>query len=124
MVRQTGAPVYDSAGIMLRGTIVRILLLPGKVAEAKLSLKHLHDAYGDDVTVSLMSQYTPMPGMKSPLDRPVTRDEYRELLDYADRLGVTRGFTQQHGTAKESFIPAFDGTGVTEERRKIDTYPY
>ena len=112
MVRQTGAPILDGEGIMKRGTIVRLLLLPGHVAEAKLSLKYLHDTYGDNIYVSLMSQYTPMQGMKSPLDRAVTREEYRDLCGYAERLGVTLGFTQEHGTASESFIPAFDGTGV------------
>ena len=112
MVRQTGAPVLDGEGIMKRGTIVRLLLLPGRVAEAKLSLKYLYETYGDNIYVSLMSQYTPMPGMKSPLDRAVTRSEYRDLLEYAERLGVKNGFTQQHGTASESFIPPFDLTGV------------
>jgi len=112
MARQTGAPALDGEGIMRRGTIVRVLLLPGHVAEAKLAVKHLLDTYVDSVYVSLMSQYTPMQGMTPPLDRPVTHDEYRDLCDYAERVGVTLGFTQEHGTASESFIPAFDGEGV------------
>ena len=108
MVRQVGSPVFDSDGIMKRGVIVRILLLPGHVAEAKLSLKYLLDTYGDSIYISLMNQYTPMEGMHSPLDRPVTREEYRQLLDYAERLGLKNGFTQEFGTAKESFIPPFE----------------
>ncbi len=106
-VRQTGAPIIEE-GIMKRGVIVRILLLPGHVAEAKLSLKYLRDEYGDGIYISLMNQYTPMSGMKPPLDRRVTHDEYRDLTDYAERLGVKHGFTQEFGTAKESFIPPFD----------------
>lgn len=108
MVRQVGEPVFDEKGIMQRGVIVRILLLPGHVAEAKLSLKYLLDTYGDSVYISLMNQYTPMPGMKPPLNRPVTREEYGQLLDYAERLGLKNGFTQEFGTAKESFIPPFE----------------
>ena len=112
MVRQVGEPSFDSQGIMTRGVIVRILLLPGHVAEAKLSLKYLMDTYGDKIYVSLMNQYTPMQGMRPPLDRKVTRDEYYQLTDYAERLGLVNGFTQEFGTAEESFIPPFDNTGV------------
>ena len=112
MYRQVGESVFDEQGIMLRGMIVRILLLPGHVAEAKLSLKYLYDTYGDGIYISLMNQYTPMPDMKPPLDRCVSRDEYRQLLDYAERIGLKNGFTQDFGTAKESFIPPFDNTGI------------
>ena len=112
MVRQVGEPVFDDDGIMKKGVIVRILLLPGHVAEAKLSLKYLVDTYGDGLYISLMNQYTPMTDMKSPLDRKVTREEYRQLTDYAEKLGLKNGFTQEFGTASESFIPPFDGSGV------------
>lgn len=97
---------------MTRGVIVRILLLPGHVAEAKLSLKYLVDTYGDNIFVSLMNQYTPMSGMESPLNRTVSHEEYFQLVDYAERIGLKNGFTQDFGTARESFIPPFDCTGV------------
>lgn len=111
MVRQCPLPEIKN-GIMKRGVIVRILLLPGHVAEAKLSLKYLFDTYGDGIYISLMSQYTPMKNSKPPLDRRVTRAEYCDLVDYAERLGVKNGFTQEFGVAEESFIPPFDNTGV------------
>ena len=112
MYRQVGRAKMDGEGIMMRGVIVRILLLPGHVAEAKLSLKYLMDTYGDSIYISLMNQYTPMPDMPSPLNRRVTRDEYEQLLDYAEKLGLKNGFTQEFGTASESFIPPFDNTGI------------
>ena len=112
MYRQVGEPEFNEEGIMTRGVIVRILLLPGRVAEAKLSLKYLLDTYGDSIYVSLMNQYTPMPGVRPPLNRSVTRDEYRRLTEYAEKLGLKNGFTQEFGTAKESFIPPFDGEGL------------
>lgn len=112
MFRQVGEPRINDDGIMTRGVIVRILLLPGHVAEAKLCLKYLYDTYGDRIYISLMNQYTPMPDMKAPLDRRVTREEYRQLVDYAEKLGLTNGFTQQFGTVSESFIPPFDNTGI------------
>ena len=112
MFRQVGEPCFDEQGIMVRGIIVRILLLPGHVAEAKLSLKYLLDTYGDKIYISLMNQYTPMPNMKPPLNRRVTHEEYRQLTDYAEKLGLKNGFIQDFGTASESFIPPFDGSGI------------
>ena len=112
MHKQRGAPKFDEKGIMTSGVVVRILLLPGHLAEAKLSLKYLLDTYGDGIYISLMNQYTPMPDMPSPLNRKVTHAEYEELLSYAEKLGLKNGFFQDFGTAEESFIPAFDGTGI------------
>lgn len=112
MVRQVGDLQFNEEGIMTKGVIVRILLLPGRVAESQLSLKYLLDTYGDGIYVSLMNQYTPMQGMRPPLNRPVTRDEYRRLTEYAEKIGLKNGFTQEFGTAKESFIPSFDGEGL------------
>ena len=112
MYKQVGKCIFDDYGIMKRGMIARILLLPGHVADAKLSLKHLVETYGDNIYVSLMNQYTPMDGMQSPLNRTVTREEYRDLLLYAEKLGLKNGFTQEFGTAKESFIPPFDESGL------------
>jgi len=111
MVRQKPTPVIEN-GIMLSGVIVRILLLPGHLAEAKLAVKYLHETYGDKIYLSLMSQYTPMPNMPRPLNRTVTREEYRELLDYAVSKGVEQAFIQEDGAASEAFIPSFDLAGV------------
>lgn len=112
MFKQTGRAVISSEGMMTRGVIVRILLLPAHVAEAKLSLKYLYDTYGDKIYVSLMSQYTPISGMTSPLDRRVTREEYRQLTDYAERLGMKNCFVQELSAASEDYIPDFDLSGV------------
>ena len=111
MVRQRPTPIIED-GIMKSGVIVRILLLPSHLAEAKLAVKYLYSTYGDNIYVSLMNQYTPMPNMAKPLNRKVTSEEYDELVDYAARLGITNCFIQEGGTAEESFIPDFDNTGV------------
>lgn len=108
MVKMAGNPVFDEAGVMQKGVIVRILLLPGHVAEAKLNLKYLYETYGDKIYVSLMSQYTPSPDMPAPLNRRVTVAEYDELVSYAERLGVKNAFIQEREAASESYIPDFD----------------
>jgi len=112
MVRQTGEVKLGDDGMIKSGTVVRILLLPEHVAEAKLILKYLFDTYGNTIYISLMNQYTPMEGLKKPLDRRVTRKEYREFIDYALKLGVKNAFTQEEGTSETSFIPDFDNTGI------------
>ncbi len=107
MVRQQPTPVIEQ-GLMKRGVIVRILLLPSRLAEAKLIVKELYSNYGDSIYISLMNQYTPPKNMPRPFDRPVTKSEYNELLDYALKLGVKNCFIQEGGTVSESFIPPFD----------------
>lgn len=112
MVKMTGDAVFDGQGIMKSGVIVRILLLPSHLAEAKLNLKYLYERYGDSIYISLMSQYTPSPSLPPPLNRRVTNAEYRELISYAEALGVKNAFVQERASAEESFIPPFDNTGV------------
>ncbi|MFR8354214.1 MAG: radical SAM protein, partial [Blautia obeum] len=89
-------------------------LLPGHVKDAKNVLKYLYETYGDRIYISMMNQYTPMPAMKDDpqLSRKVTDREYERLIDYAISLGLKNGFMQEGETAKESFIPEFDGEGV------------
>ena len=103
-----------SRGMMKKGVIVRHLLLPGHVRNSKKVLEYLYGTYGDQIYISLMNQYTPMPAMKDDpqLSRKVTDREYDRLLDHAISFGVTNCFIQEGETAKESFIPEFNGEGV------------
>lgn len=114
MVRQTGRTVFDENGLMKKGVIVRHLLLPGAVKNAKAVVKYVYETYGDTVWLSLMSQYTPLPQVEniSPLNRKTTKREYERLLDYTFSLGVTNAFLQEGPVAEESFIPEFDGRGI------------
>ncbi len=112
MVRQTGVPCYDPKGILTRGTVIRLLLLPGGVVDAKLRLKQMYDAHGEQVIYSLMSQYTPMPGVPNPLNRPVSEREYRSFVSYGESLGIQNAFVQTGEAVGESFIPHFGGEGV------------
>ncbi len=117
MVRQCPEPQFDEAGRMQKGVIVRHLLLPGHVREAKRIVRYLYETYGDQIYISMMNQYTPMGAVADDplLGRRVTKREYERLLDFASELGVTQGFYQEGKTAMESFIPPFDAQGV--ERR-------
>ena len=108
MVEIAGEPIFTEDGLMKRGVIVRILLLPSHLAEAKLNVKYLYETFGDKIYISLMSQYTPMSDMPKPLDRRVTVAEYDELVRYAIKIGVKNAFIQERKSASESFIPPFD----------------
>ena len=114
MVRQQPDVVIDDAtGLIQKGVIVRQLLLPGHVNDAKAVLKYLYDTYHDHAYISMMSQFTPIALKDYPeINRTVTRREYERLVDYALEIGITNAFIQEGDVAKDSFIPAFDCEGV------------
>jgi len=115
MYQQVGMPTFDSAtGLMKRGMIVRHLILPGQTKDSKKILRYLHEAYGDNIYISIMNQYTPLPHVAHipELNRQVTTEEYDRVIRFALRLGIENAFIQEGETAQESFIPPFDLEGV------------
>ena len=114
MVRQQPQPVFDERGLMKKGVIVRHLMLPGGIKDSKAVVKYLYETYGNQIYVSLMNQYTPLPHVADypEIDRKLKKFEYDRLVDYAISLGVENGFIQEGETAEESFIPAFTNEGV------------
>lgn len=130
MVEQIGSPVFDEVDGMprlLRGVVVRHLMLPGAYGNSEAVVRLIHGRYGSRVLLSLMNQYTPVLADAAhagdsravrvlercpELASRVSNEEYERLLDYADSLGAEDYFWQEGGAAAESFIPAFDCTGV------------
>jgi putative pyruvate formate lyase activating enzyme len=114
MARQAGPPLVGDDGLMRRGVIIRHLLLPGSLADSKRIVHYIRRTFGDGVYVSLMSQYTPVykAAGDPEINRTVDPSEYSALVDYAGSLGVSNGFVQEGGAARESFIPEFDLRGV------------
>ena len=114
MVRQAGECRFDKEGYIQKGVIVRHLILPGHTRDSMEILSYLHKTYGEHIYISVMNQYTPLPQVKDlePLNRKVTRREYRRVLDFALELGIEQGYFQEGETAKESFIPLFDYEGL------------
>ena len=106
MVRQAG-PVQWNGEKVTRGVIIRHLILPGQVENSLKVLDWIGDTFAPgEVLVSLMRQYTPMPGLKSPFDRPITEDEYDAVLSWMF-LNDIHGFTQESSAATTAFIPDF-----------------
>ena len=108
MVRQCPTPIFDNGGLLKSGVLVRVLVLPGAVANAKLTLRYLHDTYGNQILYSIMRQYTPRAGLASPLCRRVTEAEYDEVLSYALRIGITDAYTQSAESATDAYTPPFE----------------
>lgn len=106
MVRQTGSPVWEGDKLR-KGTIIRHLILPGCVENSLKVLDWIGETFAPgEVLVSLMRQYTPMPGMKAPLDRTVTEEEYQAVLSWM-YLNDLEGFVQEASSAGRGFIPDF-----------------
>ena len=114
MVRQVGTAEFNNKDMLVKGVVVRHLVLPGYVEDSKRVIKYLYETYGNDIYISILSQFTPLEGLENypEINRKLTEEEYDEVVDYAIDLGVENGFIQEGDVAKESFIPDFDGQGV------------
>lgn len=126
MVEAVGAPAFDSyhgQWRMVRGVLIRHLLLPGHEDESFEALRLLYGRFGDGVLYSLMNQYTPvicrraaegrgnaaeMLARYPELGRAADEGAYQRLLDFADSLGMYDYFWQEGQAADESFIPEFE----------------
>lgn len=106
--------------LMKKGVIVRHLVMPGCVEDSKRVISYLLKTYGNQIFISIMNQYTPLPQCREypELSRRVTEAEYDAVVDYAIGLGIENGFIQEGDVAEESFIPEFDGEGIV--RKDVD----
>ena len=114
MVRQTGPYQLDENGILTRGVILRHLLLPGGLNQAKEVMDWVAETFPPHtILFSLMSQYTPWGKAADypPLDRRLRKSEIRAAEAYFTNLGLD-GFTQGVEAAQADYIPTFDLTGV------------
>ena len=108
MCRQTGPNQVSEDGILLRGVLIRHLILPGLTAESMKLLTWIRDELPPGTPVSLMRQYVPCNGVSVPgLNRRVTEKEYRRVRDHMLALNLP-GFLQEPDSADRDFIPGFN----------------
>ena len=109
MVKQVGEPIFNEQGILQRGVIVRHLCIPGLKDDSKKVLNYLYTTYHNQIYISIMNQYTPVRTFKrfSNLNRPLSENDYEEIIDYALDIGITQAYQQEAKTQLESFIPEF-----------------
>ena len=114
--RAQGGRILDDRGMMKKGIIVRHLVLPGQVENSLGVLDRIYELSGPDgVDVSIMNQYTPNKQVRAKGGRmagPVFDSEYDKVMNYAEDLAFSHIWWQDGQTVSESFIPAFDSTGV------------
>ncbi len=113
MLRQTGPVRIDDDGIIISGTIVRHLILPGRVEESKKILSWIKNEL-PGAWVSVMAQYMPMGDVNGvdELGRRLMEDEYDEVCDHMYDIGLEDGFLQEMESSDSKYIPIWDLTGV------------
>ena len=105
-----GRPIFDG-GQMIRGVVVRVLVLPRRVIEAKMIISYLAERYGKDVIISIMGQYTPIRGdLPDGLSEKLTEREYASVVDFASGKNIT-AYMQEAEAADEGFIPDWSVPG-------------
>lgn len=109
MLRQVGPIQLGKDGLLKKGVIVRVLVLPGQTHDAKEIINYLYKTYQDDIYISIMNQYTPMDSCPyKELNRKISEEEYENVINYALTIGVKNAFIQEGEAASESFIPNFN----------------
>ena len=114
MVRQTGPYELDEDGILQKGVIIRHLILPGRLEQAKAVMDWVAETFPPHtVLFSLMSQYTPWGRAAEypELNRRLRKSEIRAAAAYMANLGLD-GFSQEESAARAEYIPNFDLTGL------------
>lgn len=115
MFRQRGAYKLDGDGMLLSGVLIRHLILPEQDINSMEVIDRISDAFPEgSVLFSLMSQYTPMPGLEKfpELQKRVDGKSAEHLYKYMLRCGLTDGYWQDASSATEEMIPDFDYTGI------------
>ena len=115
MVRQRGPYLLDGDGLLQSGVLIRHLILPGHVSESMDVIDYVADTFPPGtVLFSLMSQYTPMPGLEKfpELRRTVSAEENANLIHYLHTRHLQDGFWQDVSSVGEESIPLFDGSGL------------
>ncbi|NLJ30508.1 MAG: radical SAM protein [Clostridiales bacterium] len=113
MVRQTGPAQYDKEGLMVRGTLVRHLILPGNTRNSIAVLDRLRRILPEGVPVSLMAQYVPCGRAADfpEINRKITVREYEKVQDHLFSLKLD-GYVQERKAASRNYVPPFNLEGV------------
>ncbi len=119
MVRQTGPYLLDQDGLLRRGVLIRHLILPGRVKQAKAVMDWIAQTFPPHtVLVSLMSQYVPLGRAADfpEINRPLRASEHRAAANYFAALGL-EGYTQDLSAAEAGFVPSFQLEGVLPSKK-------
>ncbi|MFA5188404.1 MAG: radical SAM protein [Patescibacteria group bacterium] len=109
MVTQVGMPEINNNGLIKKGVLIRHLVLPEQINDSMNILKSIKENFGNQVWVSLMSQY--YPAFKSvnypEINRTLSQDEYNEIRNYYESLNFAGGYFQELDSADNEYTPNF-----------------
>lgn len=111
MYNQVGSPQFDKNGRMIKGLIIRHLVLPNNIENSKQILKWLKDNISKDVYISIMTQYFPTyHAMNYPeINRKITKEEYQEIEDYVYEINIENGYMQDYSEEnEEQYVPTWN----------------
>lgn len=117
MINQVGKPVFDNNNLLVKGVVIRHLMMPGLLFDSKKIIDEIYSDFGDEVFISLMNQYIPMhKACNFPeINKTLNPKHYDSLINYALDLGVKNAFIQDEGTNVTDYIPEFNLKGVLRE---------
>ncbi|MBE6863623.1 MAG: radical SAM protein [Ruminococcus flavefaciens] len=115
MIEQVGKLTFNDEGGLLKGTVIRHLVLPSHRHDSMNIIDWIaENTPSDSRLVSIMNQYTPFSFISDDypeLKRRVTKMEYNSVADHAAALGI-EGYTQEKRSASEEYVPDFDFSGL------------
>ncbi len=114
MYSQVGPNKFDEKGRMIKGLIIRHLMLPTLLFDSKKVIDTIYNLFGDNVYISIMNQYTPMFNAfdYKELSKPLNPKLYDSLINYAAEIGVKNAFIQESGSNTTDFVPSFNLEGI------------
>ena len=110
MIRQVGIPKLNEKGVMQKGVMRRHLVLPSYIENSKKVLKWIKDNLDDKIYVSIMAQYFPTYKAKEyeKINRKLTKEEWKEIENYIEKLEIENGYMQELGEHEEEYVPKWD----------------
>ncbi len=112
MYKQVGAPEFDEDGNIIKGLMIRHLILPNQIKNSKHILKWIKENIDENVYINIMAQYFPSYKAKKieGLNRKLTQEEYQKIENFVYELDIKNGYMQELGEHEEEYVPNFDLT--------------
>ncbi len=112
MYNQVGAPIFNDEGNIIKGLMIRHLVLPNQVEDSKKILKWIKDNIDENVYINIMAQYFPCYKAKKieELNRKLKKEEYKEIENFVYKLNIENGYLQELGEHEEEYVPDFNLT--------------
>lgn len=110
MTKQVGVPKLDENGIMKKGVMVRHLVLPNHIENSKKVLKWITENLPKEIYISVMAQYFPTFKAKEnkKLNRKLSKEEWKEIQNYIEKLKIENGYIQELGEHEEEYVPKWE----------------